>query len=344
MLERLGLYNIRSFAARELELHKRTVILGDNGAGKSTLIEAIRILSINKSFRTARLDEVVAFDQPFFRLSGTLTGKKKTTLEFFYGEQFSEQPVKERAMSVNGKVVSLMDYVGTFPTVLFVPNDIEIVTETPQHRRRYIDGILWQVSAEFRRSYMEISRILKERSSVLFLLKINRAGLDELQPWNELLVQVTGKIRAMRQQYLDFVNEQLAVIKPETDTGLMFNVGYQVEVTDIAAVQEQEIKNAQNFFGPHRDDVEILINSRSARRFASRGQARTAVVLLKSIEATYLQQSLGVAPTILLDDLFSELDQKNSEFLFSRLSEESQVVATSITKQPLLDSWQQIQL
>lgn len=344
MLEHVRLQNFRSFTDREFTLDKRTVILGDNGTGKSTVIEAIRVLSINKSFRTSRFDEAIEFERPFFRVTGELTGKKKTKLEFFYGQQFNEQPIKERMMSVSGKPIGLMEYVGTFPTVLFVPSDIEIVTATPQHRRHYIDGILWQVNQEFRRWYIDLNRVLKERSSILFLIKINRAGLDELAPWNELLSNLTQKIRTLRRGYTSFVNEQLARADTQSETGLSFGADYQVEVEDINEVTQQEVKSAQNFFGPHRDDIEITINGRSARRFASRGQARTGVVLLKSIESQYLKEQLGIAPTILLDDLFSELDKKNSQFLFNRLGDDSQVIATAISPQPLLSNWKEVQL
>ena len=344
MLSQIKFLNCRLLADLTLPLEKRTVVLGNNGTGKSTVIEALRLLSIGKSFRTSRLDEMISFDRPYFRLTTKREDHQQEIVDFFYGQAFSENPVRERALNVNGKTLSFLDWVGRLPSVLFVPSDIEVVIGMPQVRRKYIDGVLWQVDAEFREQFLDLNRVLRERAALLFSIKIHRAGLDELQPWSELLVKLSQSIRSKRLAYTDYIKERLTSSTFQTKTKLQFQIQYQVTVEDITSVQDQEIKLAQNLYGPHRDEIEIVLNDRSARKFASRGQARTAVVLLKVIETQYLADRLEKPPIILLDDVFSELDQENSQFLFSHLSDQSQIVATSIENNSLLTGWSVIQL
>lgn len=337
---RLRLQNFRVFTDQTFSLENRTVIKGANGSGKSSVIEALRLLSVGKSFRTSRLDEVVRFEEPYLRIEADTSPNQK--LDFFYGQAFAEQPTKERQLTVNGKLTSLLDWLGTMPSVLFVPGDVEIVMGMPQVRRRYIDSILWQVDPEFRRTQLELGRILKERSTVLFLLKVNRAGRDELRPWNELLVAATEAIRRRRQLY---VNETATALEKEKNgRNPKFSISYTVASEIIEAVEQQEIKLCQNLYGPHRDEIEIIFQGRSARRYASRGQARAAVALLKAIEVSYLSQKLSGEPLVLLDDLLSELDQENAAFLFERLSQRANVIATSLTTNPLFKGWLEITL
>lgn len=337
---RLRLQNFRVFSDSTFDLPKQTVIQGANGSGKSSAVEALRLLSVGKSFRTSRLDEVISFDEPFFRLQ--LNFDKDQVIELFYGQAFAEQPGRDRVLTVNGKATALLDFVGSLPSVLFVPGDVEIVMGMPQIRRRYIDSILWQVSPEFRRSYLELGRILKERSTILFLLKVNRAGLDELQPWNELLVGATTAIRDFRGQYIKTASQTLTA-RPARP-GLNYSVSYKIATETIDEVQPQEIKLAQNLYGAHRDEIEITLNDRSARRYASRGQARTAVACLKAIEAEFLARQLDRPPLVLLDDLLSELDEENAAVLFERLPKQSSVIATTIAAQKLFAAYTTIAL
>ncbi len=341
-LKTLKLENVRGFERKTLEFGPRSVVLGANGTGKSTIIEAIRILSVGKSFRTSRFDELIRFDAPYLRLTGEreIESNKVEKLEFFYGQPFADAG-KERILSINNKPADWLGYIGQFPSVLFVPSDIDLVIGPPQLRRRYLDSILWQVDAEFRSSYLDFSRVLRERSALLFLLKIKRAGLDELQPWNELIEKLTESIRQKRLDYVAYLQEGL---KGKTVGDQAVAIEYQVNKAELAAVQSQEIQSSQNLYGAHRDELEVLLGDRSARRYASRGQTRTIVVILKAVESRYLAAKSGQAPLLLLDDMFSELDEENSRYLFESFEPDYQVILTSIKSQPLIKDWQTIKL
>jgi DNA replication and repair protein RecF len=339
-LKKLLLENYRLFIKEAFEFNQHSVLVGGNGTGKSSVIEAIRLLSVGKSFRTSRYDECISLTEAYFRLSAVVNDGEDKPLELFYGLPLPEYPEKEKHLTLGGKEVGYLEFLGQFPSVVFTPEDIEIVLGSPQDRRRYLDAVLWQVDKEFRHRQLRLAKALKERSTILFLIKIHRADPEELKPWNEILQELTVEIRTRRVKYLDFLNSYL---KKRQDR-LIITTKYLEGESDLEKVVPEEIRLAQNLFGPHRDDFEITINGRSGRRFASRGQARTAAVLLKMAEADYLKAKALSAPLILLDDLFSELDETNSQYLLDKIDGDFQVIATSTHDNPQLKDWHQQRL
>jgi recombinational DNA repair ATPase RecF len=174
------------------------------------------------------------------------------------------------------------------------------------------------------------------------MIKINRASSEELGPWNELLSRLTEAIRAYRQLYIDYVNSWLAehIKSQQASVGL----SYQFDSKPISDLLAQEIKTAQNLFGAHRDELVISFDDFSARRFASRGQARLTVGHLKAAEADYLGQKTGNDVTVLLDDTMSELDAKNTTRLLDLFSKKHQLVLTAAEKLDLGGEWSKIEL
>jgi DNA replication and repair protein RecF len=341
---KLRLEHFRSFTDSHFTFDSKTALIGNNGAGKSNVIEAIRLLSVGKSFKTSRLDDAIMFEQPYFRITQTGANSDLREVSFFYGNPYPSTPTKERVLRVNGQDTGWSDYWGKQPSVLFVPDDIEIVIGAPQIRRRYLDSILWQTSAEFRHEHLELSRVLRERSTLLFMVKVNRASQDELHPWNELLLNLTRRIRAHRRRFVDFLLEDLERAPTVFTNGAAVTAIYQEAEAEPAAVLKEEIRLSQNLIGPHRDELDVRFNDQSARRFTSRGQARAIVVLLKLAEARFLESATGTIPIILLDDMFSELDLPTAESLFAQFKSANPIVATSITPNPLVASWKAITL
>lgn len=342
-VRRLALEQFRNFETSSFEFDTKTAVVGHNGSGKSNLVEALRLLSVGKSNKTSYLDEAIRFEAPFLRLILERSNHERQEVEFFYGAQFPNSSSKDRQLKVNNQPTSWAEFWGKFPSVLFVPNDLEIVIGSPQVRRRYLDALLWQTDKEFRQSHLELSRVLRERSALLFLLKTNRAGKEELSPWNDLLLDLGGKVRSYRRAYVKFLQDSL---KEDGPVFANAAIGLHYKDNDLTpeAALKEELRLAQNLVGPHRDELEISFGDRSARRYTSRGQARAIVVALKVAEAAFLAEKTGESPLILLDDMFSELDTPTAEKLFGRFGDRYQMVATSIEPNPLIENWRQIDL
>lgn len=340
MIGALTLENFRNFTEKELSFTEKCFITGSNGAGKSSILEAVRVLSVGKSFRTSRMEEIIRFDNQYCRLTAQIQSNQD--LELFYGSQFESESLKERRLTHQGNTVSWTEFLGVFPTVLFTPNDLEVVLGGPDVRRKYLDSVLWQVSAEYRRGQLEFWQVLRERSALLFMVKINRASSDELQPWNELLVKLTNTIRSARIGYIEYLNEWLEASSQLPAATL--RVKYQYDKKQIEDFTTQEIKTAQNLFGAHRDELVISYDDFSARRFASRGQSRLTVAHLKAAEADYLREKTGNPVTVLLDDAFSELDSKNTLRLLGLFDDKHQLILTSAEALKLPYNWSIIKL
>lgn len=340
----LELEHFRSFERAKFGFSERTAVIGPNGAGKSNLIEALRLLSIGKSNKTSRLDEAIHFDKPFFRLRLERGNGQKQEVSLFYGTQFEQSQGKERRLLVDNHEASYHEFWGDFPSVLFVPDDLEVVLGSPGARRRYLDSVIWQTDKEFRQSHLELTRVLRERSALLYLLKTNRASPDELTPWNELLTDLSGKVRSRRKDYVAFLGSQIDKIGTVFTHEAPLAVTYQQNSLQPEEAYREEIRLAQNLVGPHRDELVIEFGGRSARRYTSRGQARAVVLVLKLAETAFLRARTKQPPLLLLDDMFSELDESTAGALFMRFERDCQIVASSITPNSLIEGWERVTL
>jgi len=341
MLRRLTLEGFRNFAdIATFDLAPHSLLLGQNGSGKTTVLEAIRLLSVGKSFRTSRLEEAISFNRPYFRLETTAKAPPKFVASFFYGYPHQETALIERRLTMNGKEKLYLNWLGTLPTVVFVPDDVGIVLGTPEARRRFLDGALWQVDRAYRQHSLELSRILKERAALLFMVKLNRAAISELHPWNELLERQSTAMRAKRQELVEFIGGWLE----DRHTRAKVRLEYVVAKNTVEHYIEQEVRLGQNLYGPQRDELTISVEERVSRRYASRGQARSIAVLLRLAEAAFIERTVEAAPIILLDDMLSELDAQNAKTLFELLPNSAQVLATSLTANPTIKGYQVINL
>lgn len=343
-LSAITLQNYRNFTSNHFRFSQLTAVIGANGVGKSNLIESIRLVSVGKPFKTNRFDELISFDQKSFFITAEFTEEKISPLEFFYGQAFPESPLKERKLTVRGKSRDWPSFWGEFPSVLFTVEDIGIITGSPAERRRFLDGIIWQIDKEFRFQLLELGRVLRERAALLFLIKTNRASLSELRPWNELLLGLSRAVRQKRQACLTKLAQAIEQLGGQLKSQRKFVFEYRFSQSDIEAKIKEEISLAQNLFGPQRDELIITANDASARRFSSRGQARSLILLLKLAEMGLIGAQLKKSVVLLLDDIFAELDSKTLKDFFSLLKNDNQIILTGIEDNALLKGYQKIEL
>lgn len=328
------------------------ILLGSNGQGKTNVLEAISYLSLTKSFYAANDSTTLQIGREFFEINGTLLTQEKIENRVCVTYQ---RETGEKQFSINrSRPETLGSVIGRFPIVILSPENSAITFGAPLERRKFLDLILSQVSRVYFDDLLEYRRALKQRNKILTDLRIHRrGGEDLLDPWTEELINYGSRIIHRRRQ---FVNEFEIYVKrayydvvqnheePRADY-----VGI-AEIPDdaagIAVVLErnfgerrrEEIRRGATLVGPHRDELQFSINGISVQRYASQGQHKTLLVALKVAEFFYLKERNEEVPILLLDDVFSELDEHRSKNILEMIGALGQTFITSTSEAVFQDS------
>lgn len=216
-------------------------------------------------------------------------------------------PIKKYA--VNGVSRRQIDFVGHLRTVLFWPEDLELVTDSPSMRRRYLDFVLVQVDREYRRSLLSYEKGLRQRNRLLERIRDGEATRAQLLFWDQLLIKTGNYLTSAREAYLEAVN---GAVKPFGKYHLAYDHSHISEAR-LHEYADAEVAAAATLVGPHRDDVTFFESKRDLAKFGSRGEQRLAILWLKLAELEFVAVRSGARPVLLLDDIFSELDHAHRD-------------------------------
>ena len=334
MLEKLYLQNFRNFEKKLIELSpKTTIILGPNASGKTNILESIHLLSTGKSFKARLEEEMIFFDSQIGRVKGKLVDE--TTLEIVLTkgeitlEDGKNQKTNKKRLLVNNLGKRLIDFSTNLKTVLFGPWDLDLVTESPHIRRRFLDSVLTQTDREYYRSLISYEKALRRRNKLLIRIREEGYPRASLMFWDQLLIKNGNYISDSRSQFIDFVNTTGSLEKKE------YSLKYDsstISESRLKQYEEEEVAAGTTLVGPHRDDFCFFLTKNSHRRaldrFGSRGEQRLGVLWLKLAELDFLEKESNTTPTLLLDDIFSELDSHNRDLALT-LAQGQQTVITS---------------
>lgn len=324
----LFLQNFRSYPKKTFTFSSETtLIVGPNTAGKTNILEAIMFLATGKSFRADMDREAVRWGEEISRLNAKcqmLNDECELELMLTNGEvQGARVPLKK--YMVNGVPRRQVDFVGNLRVVLFWPEHLELVTDSPSLRRRYLDSVLVQVDREYRRNLMSYERGLRQRNRLLDLMSEGKAGRQQLLFWNQLLIKAGGYITDKRGEYIDFVNQYPM-------TNIQYQIDYDKSVISEARLEqykEEEVGAKATLVGPHRDDFTILKEEKDLSKYGSRGEQRLAVLWMKLAELTYIEHETGERPILLLDDIFSELDEEHRKLVIDLFGKQQTIVTSA---------------
>lgn len=315
------------------------LIYGQNAQGKTNLIEAIWLFSGNRSFRSSKDNELISFGGDFFKISlDFISGGRDQKCEITFTPEKKEIILNSVVKNTASELFT------SFCCVVFSPEHLSLVKGGPAERRKFIDNAICQKSKIYYSALSEYNKILFQRNNLLKEIYYNKDLLDTLDIWDELLAKKGAQIIEHRLAFL----KRLAVYAEKFHRGISdgteaLSLGYSVNYSgkadeiykdiyeNIIKTRQEDLRDRYTNTGPHRDDIDILINNIKARSFSSQGQQRSAVLSLKLAEAALLCEMLGENPVILLDDVLSELDLKRQEYLLSNLTE-SQVFITCCDK------------
>jgi len=346
IINHLKLRNYRNLSDVDISWNEHfNVIYGQNAQGKTNLLESIYLLGHLKSFRSARGHDLIEHGADTAWVAARVD-QNSVQNQLTIGLQKTG-----RIPRVNGKTVKkLSEFLGYIKTVLFTPEELGCVKGFPAGRRALLDRAILQTDPGYLDRVQEYDRVLRQRNQ---LLK-QRADDQQLQPWNESLVRTGSRIREERLNYLARFQPRLGQAYSEIVGGTeSASLRYSVEDKAIDELTEnmmealrrlapREKKLGLTLAGPHRDDLDFLVNDRSLRAFGSQGQQRSYLLAFKAAQVIDLESERKVSPILLLDDLASELDIHRQEGFFNfLLHRSSQVFLTSAQKSLLTDAVRQ---
>ncbi len=340
----ITLENYRNIKELSVNFDDVNIIWGQNAQGKTNLLEAIYLFSGAKSFRGAKDKELVKFNCNYAKLN----------LDFYANsrEQTAEIIIKDRkSVQLNGiKKKSATQLGDEIKTVIFSPDHLNMIKDGPSERRKFIDGALCQIKSNYRTLLKNYNRTLVQRNTLLKKAEKAEEVEPMLEVWNVNLANLGAKIIFQRimylkalKPYLESIFEGISDGKENIELAYIGADTYLSDVNDIEKKLYEKLKshtkidvfNHTTTKGPHRDDIEILINGKSVKTYGSQGQQRSSVLALKLAEASLLKEMTGENPIALLDDVMSELDEKRQDYILNHIKD-LQVFITCCDKETVL--------
>jgi DNA replication and repair protein RecF len=322
-----GVRNLRPLVLEPRE--RFNVFAGDNGQGKTNLLEAIFVVATLRSFRTAKLSDLIAFGTERAKLGARVW---KDGLVRVYEVEIAQG---SRKVTLDGKAARpLARYFGGFNVVVFTPEDLALPRASPGDRRRFLDRGVFNLRPDYLGTAQDYERVLKTRNTVLRQAadgEIDGRRTEEmLAVYDHQLADIGARVIAARREFLDVLRAELrAVFASITRTGIDASARYVVRsasstsdelLARLRASRAKDLATSATQVGPHRDDVVLELDGREAGTFASQGQLRAIMLAWKAAELAVLGQAHGDMPILLLDDVSSELDPQRNEFLFEHLA------------------------
>ncbi len=379
----LSLTNFRNYGRLELSLPQgSTLLYGNNAQGKTNLLEAIYYLATTRSPHAINDAQLLNWDavqsgEPIVvgRLVATIaTAQEEHQLELRLIQEQKPMPSRNRNFSfrrqalVDRRKVRLMDMLGTLRVVLFLPEDVQLLTGSPANRRRYLDITLCQIDKVYCRTLSDYNKMLEQRNALLRQIAEGEARQDVLPIFTERLVELGSFIFSRRAKFIANIgretqrihyealtegkesirliylprltakNSRISPIDPQSSTTLSdwleTHEGQTEKITDRFAklVEDSlstDIARGATTIGPHRDDWSFQLNGRSLGKYGSRGQQRTAILALKMGEIKWMTAVTGERPILLLDEVVAELDNHRRAALLAYVSETTQAILTA---------------
>lgn len=329
-LNNLQLVNYRNYDSLHLEFNKKVnLLVGRNGQGKTNIVESIYMLAFGKSFRTSKDKEIIKFNSENLYVGGNFSTQHTNGLiEIAIGKN-------KKGIKVNKiHIQKTYELLGNINVVIFSPEDLRLIKEGPKERRLFIDKEISQIMPKYYNYLTSYNKILFQRNQLLKSKYIDKALLDV---YDESLAQYGSYIYILRRDFIkkiamisknmhekltDGIEELLITYKNQiniNDEDTVASV-YNKFLDKLLSNRDHDIETRTTKYGLHKDDLNIFINDLDVRLYGSQGQQRTASISLKLSEIELINNEVGEYPILILDDVFSELDETRQKLLIDNLS------------------------
>ena len=307
-LAHLRLRDFRNYARLDADFAPGFhLLLGDNAQGKTNILEAIYLMATLRSFRGVGGAQMIRHGQKGYYIGGNVIAQGNREIKMFWS-------ASERKLALGGQPVKkLTDYLGVLRTVVFCTEDLQLVKGTARARRRFLDLLLAQTQPAYLPLLQRYMRAVRARNALLKQHAVDEAALDS---FSQELVKLGDEVICARRELVPKFSPlaRLAYRRISNDAEEL-RIEYQPSVKKDFAVELAQSRNRERNYrstlvGPHRDDLQLLLNEKSAAQFGSEGQKRTLAIALKMAQAEFLAGIHGSPPILLIDDVMGELDVK----------------------------------
>lgn len=325
-LEELSITNYKNIDSKHF-LFKENIncMVGYNGVGKSNILSSIYHLCFGKCFINSSSVSNIRFGSKFYMIQGIFS--KNDQQEKL---NFSLKKGHTKIFKRNGKLIKkISEHIGHFPLVLVSPYDNDIINGGSLFRRNLMDGIIGQTDKNFLKNLITYKKILLQRNALL-KMKYKRSKLDigVLEIYDEKLIDLGNKIHKKRKSFIKvfkkiFWSYYLSI--SENKESVEINFKSQLNMSNYRQLIKESLERDLLFQfttqGPHKDDLEFILNGSPIKKFGSQGQQKSLLISLKLAQYEFIKKNLNVRPIVLLDDIFDKLDQKRVELIMQLLED-----------------------
>ena len=336
-LTTISLQNFRNYTSKTFVFKKnRSLIIAPNATGKTNFLEAIQFLSTGEGFLGGLVSDRIKFGHDLARISGEVSSQgEKMDLEVMLTTGMVQgKKVRKKIYALNTVKKSRQKFIGNLLTVAFIPEDLRLITGSPSRRREFFNSTLIQIDGEYRRSLKIYEQTLRRRNRLLQQIREGEAPRTSLSFWNQSLLKHGRYIQLARRKFVNRLNQ----VKFDYDFELDLHLSV-LSAQRLRQYADKEIIVGHTMVGPHKDDYMIRIQGKGQRvegfflnTHGSRGQQRMSVLWMKLGAFLIIKETTGEAPVLLLDDIFSELDKKNRQYVFEIIGD-AQVIMTTAERE-----------
>lgn len=330
LLKRLAIRDFRNIQRADLAFpDEGVVVIGDNGQGKTNLLEAVYYFQLLRSMRGARDQDLIHFGATAFNVQASVGASGEDVLTAAF-----ERRGRKKITAGGSEVKRLSSALGSLPSVVISPRDVELVIGAPSERRRFLDVVLALTSARYLAALQHYRASLARRNAALRMVARGTETEESVAVWEPALAQSGAVLLAERVAWMSHNEAEFARLASAIGEPDVMTIRYASTVSDPADARDEltealqrrrqlDVRRGITHVGPHRDDVELSIGGRELRVFGSGGQQRTAAITLRLLEAATIKAHEGSDPVLLLDDPFAELDARRSAHILGLLHETS---------------------
>ena len=337
ILKNLELINFRNYEKIKLDFSEKiNIIYGDNAQGKTNILEGIYVLCLTKSHRPYVDDNLIKIDKDFLKITGNFAS------DILDKKQVIIINNKEKNLEINNqKIKKINEYISNSNIIIFYPEDLNLIKGSPNDRRRFLNIELCQLYNTYVINLNEYNKLLKIRNDCLKKLKLN-LSIDNsyFNIITDYLIQKSEIIYNYRKKYFEKINKICLSIYKKISGYNKFKIiykpnfipnnDYQLEMKNLFKEKYfEEVKTGNTIIGVHKDDFIYEIENCNLKEFGSQGQQRMAILAHKLSEIQLFKDEKGETPILLLDDVFSELDDKKKNLLLKYIDDDMQVIITT---------------